>query len=97
QLEALGERVDDGRADAVQAAGDLVAAATELAAGMQDREHDLSGAAAELVVLLDVDRDAAAVVAHGDRVVGMDEDLDRVAVAGERLVDRVVDDLPHEV
>ena len=36
----LGERVDDRDADAVQAAGDLVAAAAELAAGVQLRQHD---------------------------------------------------------
>ena len=42
----LAERVDDRDADAVQAAGDLVAAAVaELAAGVQDGEHDLDGRA----------------------------------------------------
>ena len=41
-VEALGQRVDDRHADAVQAAGDLVAAAVaELAAGVQDGQHDL--------------------------------------------------------
>src|SRR4051794_238787 len=40
--ERLRERVDDRDADAVEAARDLVAAAVaELAAGVQDREHDL--------------------------------------------------------
>ena len=38
--EPLGERVDDGDADAVEAAGDLVAVAAELAARVQLREHD---------------------------------------------------------
>ena len=38
--EPLGERVDDGDAHAVQAAGDLVAVAAELAAGVQLRQHD---------------------------------------------------------
>ena len=42
QVQALGERVDDRDADAVQAAGDLVAAAVaELAAGVEDGQHDL--------------------------------------------------------
>ena len=45
-VELLGEGVDDRHADAVQAAGDLVAAAlAELAAGVQDGEHDLDGRA----------------------------------------------------
>ena len=38
--EPLRERVDDRDADAVQAAGDLVALAAELAAGVQLREDD---------------------------------------------------------
>ncbi len=44
QVQALGQRVDDGDADAVQTAGDLVAAAVpELAAGVEDGQHDLGG------------------------------------------------------
>ena len=41
ELEPLGERVDDRDADTVQAAGDLVALAAELAAGVQHGENDL--------------------------------------------------------
>ena len=40
ELEPLAERVDDRDADAVQTAGDLVAGAAELAAGVQHGEHD---------------------------------------------------------
>ena len=82
-------------ADAVQAAGDRVAAAAELAAGVQHGQHDLDGAAA--LGLDDVDRDAAAVVGDADAAVGEQRDVDRVGVAGERLVDGVVDDLVDEV
>ena len=75
-MEALRERVDHRDADAVQAAGDLVAAAVaELAAGVQGRHHDLGRRSLLLLVLLD--RDAAAVVDDGDAVVGVDRDLDR--------------------
>src|SRR6478672_4572848 len=45
----------------------------------------------------DVDRDAAAAVTDRDRVVGVDRDLDRLVVAGQGLVDGVVDDLVDEV
>ena len=38
-----------------------------------------------------------AVVLDGDRVVGMDHDAHVVAVAGQRFVDRVVDDFVDEV
>ena len=54
--------------------------------------------AAETALLgVDIHRDAAAVVGDGDRVVGVDGDDDAVAVAGQRLVDRVVDDLEDHV
>ena len=94
--QALGQRVDDRHADAVQAAGDLVAAAVaELAAGVQHGEHDLDRRAA--LLLVHRDGDPAAVVDDGDRVVGVDRDGDLGAVAGERLVDGVVDDLVDEM
>ena len=80
----------------MQAAGDLVAAAVaELAAGVEDGEHDLERRLA--LLLHRVDGDAAAVVDDGDRVVGVDRHVDARAVAGERLVDGVVDDLVDEV
>ena len=96
EMEPLGERVDDGDADAVQAAGDFVAAAVaELAAGVQRGQHHLGRG--PLLLLQFVDRDAAAVVGDGAAVVGVQDDPDAVAVAGDRLVDRVVDDLVDEV
>ena len=95
-VEPLGQRVDDGDADAVEAAGHLVSAAVaELAAGVEDGQHDLERRLA--LLLHRVDRDAAPVVDDRDRVVGVDRDLDGVAEAGERLVDGVVDDLVDQV
>ena len=94
EVEALGQRVDDGDADAVQTARDFVAVVIELAASVQDRQHDFrSGLAAGVAV----DRNPAAVVDDGDRVVDVDRDVDLIAVAGERLVDRVVDDFVDEM
>ena len=43
------------------------------------------------------DRDAAAVVGDLDAAVLEDPDVDLGGVAGHRLVDRVIDDLPHQV
>ena len=94
QVERLRQRVHDRHADAVQAARDLVAVVVELAAGVQHRQHDFGRRPAALVL---IDRNAAAVVDDGDRVVDVDRDVDLVAVAGQRLVDRVVDDLVDEV
>ena len=93
------ERVDDGHADAVQAARDLVGvvvlAVAELAAGVQLGHHHLGGGDALLGV--DVGRDAAAVVAHGARAVGVERDDDLGGKAGQRLVDGVVDHLVDHV
>ena len=90
-LEPLAEGVDDARADAVQAAGDLVAPAAELAARVQHGEDDLERAFAGLLL------NAAAVVVDPDAVAGLDGDVDVLAVARQRLVDRVVHDLIHQM
>jgi hypothetical protein len=99
QAQPLRQAVDARHADAVQAARDLVAVLVELAAGVQLGERDLGRRALGLVLVvhLDAGRDAAAVVGDRDRVVGVDGDDDVVAEAGERFVDRVVDDLEDEV
>ena len=44
-----------------------------------------------------IDRDAAAVVGHGQPAVRLELDLDEVGVAGDRLVHGVVDHLGEEV
>ena len=94
-LQPLAQRVDDGSADAVQTARDLVTAAAELAAGVQHGIDDLQRGLAGL--LLDVDGDAAAVVADTDAVAGLNHDLDVFAVTGQRLIDGVVHDLIDQV
>ena len=96
ELEPARQRVDDGHADAVQTAGDLVALAAELPAGVQHREHDLR---ARLVGVLGVrvDGDAAPVVDDATATVGEQGDVDLGAFTGHGLVDGVVDDLVDEV
>src|SRR5918995_3191664 len=91
----LREGVDDRGAYAVQTAGDFVAAAAELAAGVEDRHDHLQGRLVLLGVL--VDRDTAAVVSDSHHAVGADASHDRVGVTAQCFVDRVVDDLTHEV
>jgi hypothetical protein len=97
-VELLRERVDATDADAMQAAGDLVGGGVEFAAGMELGEHHLHGRH-HLAVgeKHHVHRDAAAVIDHGDRVVDVDDDLDFFAVAGQRLVHRVVHHLVDQV
>ena len=82
------ECVDAGDAHAVQTAGHLVAVLAELAAGVEDRQHDLQRTA--LFLLVQAGRDTAAVIGNRNRIVGIDGDDDVVAIAGQRLVDRVV-------
>jgi hypothetical protein len=50
-----------------------------------------------LVVPLDACRDAATVIGYRDRIIGVDGDDDLVAMTGQRLVDRVVDNLEDQV
>ena len=82
-------------ADAVEAAGGDVRAAAELAAGVELGEDHLDAREPGLGLL--VDRDAAPVVADLGGPVGVQRHVDVGAVPAERLVDRVVDDLPQAV
>ena len=94
-LQVLRQGVDHGRAHAVQAAGDLVAPAAELAAGVQHGQADLHRRTAHL--RMDAHGEAAAVVAHLDGAVLENGHLYIVAETGQRLVDGVIDDLVHQV
>jgi len=83
----------------VQAARYLVAVLVELAAGVQHGQDDLGRAALRfvLVVELHANRNAAPVVGNRNRVVGVDDDLDVVAPARQRLVDGVVQHFEHHM
>ena len=94
-VEARGEGVHDGGADAVQPAGRDVRRAAELPARVQLGEDHLDPGEPGLGLL--VDRDATPVVVHLRRAVGMERDLDQVAGTGQGLVHAVVDDLPQAV
>ena len=91
QLQPFRERVDDRDTDAVQTARDLVRIAVELAAGMQPG-HD-HFCRRNPFLLVQIDRNTAAVIGHGHRAIGVKLDDDLRAVASERFVDRVVDGL----
>ena len=95
ELQVIRQGVGDRHADAVQAPGHLVGAVIELPARVQHRHDDFGGRAPLLG--MDIHRNAASVIRDGHRFIGMDGDHDAVAVAGQGLVDRVVDDLKHHV
>ena len=94
-VQARRERVHAGHADAVQAAGDLVRLVVELAARVELRQHDLDRRNA--LGRVDADGDPAPIVLDRHGAVGAQDDAALRRVAGERLVDRVVDHLPDEV
>ena len=94
EIEGLGERVDHRHADAVQTAGNLVAVVVELPAGVENGHDDFGG---RLAALVEVDRNAAPVVHDRDGSVDVNRDVHLIAESGQRLVDRVVDDLVDEV
>ena len=95
-VEPLGERVDDRDADAVQAAGDLVAVAAELAAGVELRQHDRHGG--EPLVLHHVRRECPSRCPMTvTELSGWRTHFDEVGAARQGLVDGVVDHLEDEV
>ena len=94
-LQPRGKRIDDGSANAVQTAGNLIAAAAELAAGMQNGIHNRHSRQPCLV--LHADRHAAAVILHADDVAGQDAHIDAVAIACKRFVDGVIYDFVNKV
>ncbi len=93
--EALAQGVDHRGTDPVEASRDLVAAATELPAGVELGQHHLQTDL--LLGGMHVDGDAPPVVQDRDGAVLVEGDHDGVAVTGHGLVDRVVDDLVDEV
>ena len=95
QFKPGGKRVDDGNADPVQTARNLVGIVVELAARVQlGHNHFRRGNAFFLVHAY---RNAATVVADGGGTVGIEDDFGFVAIAGERLVDRVVQHFVNHV
>ena len=79
----------------MQPAGDLVAVGVEFSAGMQLRHYDLGGG--DPFSFVDVHRDPAAVVIDGYASILVDFDDDLVGMAGQSLVDAVVDDFINHV
>ena len=95
ELEPGRQRVDDRDADAVQSARHLVGILVEFPTGVELGHDDLGGR--DAFALVDVDRDAAAVVTHRAGAVRIEGDHHLGGVAGKRLVDGVVDHLVDHV
>ena len=91
----IGERVDDRYADSVKAAGNFIRIAIKLSAGVQHSEHHFGRGT--LLRSMHIDGNAAAVVNHGDGIVGVHGDIYFVRVTGHGFVNGIVDDFPDEV
>ena len=88
-VQAFRQGVDDGDADAVQAARGLIGLAREFSARVQHRHDDFQRRLAG-VLGVGVDRDAAPVVAHRQIPLGVQIDGDQLGVLGDGFVHRVV-------
>ncbi len=95
-LDALGQRIDDGDADAMQAAGGLIGARIEFAAGVQ-HGHDHFERRLLGEFRMRADGNAAAIVDDGEPAARLERDLDEAGVAGDGLVHGVVQHLGEEV
>ena len=73
----------------MQAAGVLVRTLTEFAARVQVGQNQLHGGNAELRV--DIHRNAAPVIYDGNGTVHMNDNVNLAAIAGQMLVNRVVE------
>ena len=93
-LEPFGKRVRAFRADAVQAAGIFVSALSKFSAGMQIRQHQLDRW--HLPFRMNIDRNAAAIVANGDRSIDMNGHFDLGAKSREMFVNGVIEDFENQ-
>ena len=95
QDQQFGQGVYHRNTYTVQAAGYFVGVVIELTAGVQHGHDDLGCRYA--FFFMHVNRNTAAVIAHGDGLVRVDRDGDVVAMASQRFVDGVVDYFEHHV
>ena len=94
-LEPIGEGVGALGSDTMQASGIFVGALPEFSAGVQVGEHELDRG--HLPFRMDINRNAAAVIPHGDRTVHVHGHLNFGAIAGQMLVDGVIEHLEDEM
>ena len=100
QFKPFRQGIDDRHTHAVQPAGDFVGVATvirvvEFATRMQLGHDDLS--CRHALFLMDVDRDATAIVTHRYTVIGMDFYAHGSGVPGQGFVNTVIHDLIHHM
>ena len=88
----LGYSVDGRDAYAVQTAAHLVGAVVKFSSCVKFGHDHLGSRNPELVVL--INRDAAAVISDGERMIGMKDDFNGVVVPCQVLINGIVNNLP---
>ncbi len=94
-LQPVRQGVDHRGTHAMQTAGHLIAAGTEFAAGVKDSVHDLQRRLARL--LLNVHGNTTAIVRDLDHIALFDDHLNGVTIAGQCLVDGIVNNFIHQM
>ena len=94
-LKPVRKRIYNGCAYAMETAGNLVSAAAEFTAGVQDRENNLYCRNARFVV--DSNRNASSVIDNRDRVIFVDRYFNVVTEACQCLVHRIIYNLVNQV
>ena len=91
----LRERVHAAHTHTVKTAGDLVGVFIELTTGVEHGHDNLQRGF--MLLRVHIYRDTTTVILHGNGVILVDMNRDLVAETGERLVDRVIHYLIHQV
>src|SRR5579875_46882 len=92
-FQPIGCSVNAGHAHTVQPTGNFVGPAIELSTRMQPSESQLY--AGHVVLSVDIHREAAAVIPHGDGTIRMKGYINAITVARQSLINRVIAHL-HE-
>ena len=79
----------------MQTAGIFISALSKFSAGVQICQHELDGR--HFPFWMNINGNAATVIAHGHASIDMHGHFDLVAKTGEMFVDRVVEDLENQV
>ena len=93
--EPLGQSVDDGSTDTMQAAGNLISATAEFTTGMQHSKYNFQ---CRLTCLrLDVYGDTTTIIGNGNRVTGIDGHSNIFTVSGQSFVNGIIHNFIDQV
>ena len=85
---ALRKRVDNGNANAVKAAGNFVPFTAKFATCVQNGQNNLDSW--DILFRMKINGNATTIILYGNGVVGVNPNLNMIAVAGKRFVYRIV-------